>query len=270
HLLGVISLRGLILSRPGKVVRDFLQDQNLIYVTYEVDKEVVAKLISRYNFLALPVVDHEQRILGVVTVDDVIDIIHEEASEDMQSMVGAGSDETVDSPWTYSLKKRTPWLIINLLNSAVSAWVVAMFEGTIAQMAILAALMPVVANQAGNTGHQALAVMIRQMAMERFDRKKMWFAVLREAKIGLVTGLIISLLVFVAFMIITANAALSGVLALAMGADMLLGAVLGASIPLLLKAMGRDPAQASSIFLTSITDAAGFFILLGTAGLVLL
>ncbi|MFP4070757.1 MAG: magnesium transporter [Desulfovibrionales bacterium] len=270
HLLGVISLRELILSRPGKVVRDFLQDQNLIYVTYEVDKEVVAKLISRYNFLALPVVDHEQRILGVVTVDDVIDIIHEEASEDMQSMVGAGSDETVDSPWTYSLKKRTPWLIINLLNSAVSAWVVAMFEGTIAQMAILAALMPVVANQAGNTGHQALAVMIRQMAMERFDRKKMWFAVLREAKIGLVTGLIISLLVFVAFMIITANAALSGVLALAMGADMLLGAVLGASIPLLLKAMGRDPAQASSIFLTSITDAAGFFILLGTAGLVLL
>ncbi|MFW6324686.1 MAG: magnesium transporter, partial [Desulfovibrionales bacterium] len=270
HLMGVISLRELILSPAGRVLKDFLHEQNLIYVTYEVDKEVVARLISRYNLLALPVVDHEQRILGVVTVDDVIDIIHQEASEDMQSMVGAGSDETIYSPWTYSIKKRIPWLVINLLNSAVSAFVVYLFEGTIAQMAILAALMPVVANQAGNTGHQALAVMIRQLALERFDRKKMWSAVLREAKIGLGNGILIAVLVFSLFLIMTGKQGLAGIVAVAMGADMFLGALLGASIPLLLKALGRDPAQASSIFLTSLTDTAGFFILLGLAGIFLL
>ena len=122
--------------------------------------------------ITLPVVDHEQRLLGTVTVDDVIDIIQAGASEDMQSMVGAGADETVDSPWTYSLRMWLPWFILNVLNSAVSAFVVHLFEGTIAQMAILAALMPIVANQTDNTSQQSLAVMIRQLAMERFDRKK--------------------------------------------------------------------------------------------------
>ena len=134
---------------------------------FDADKEEVARLISRYNFLALPVVDHEQRLLGTVTVDDVIDIIQAGASEDMQSMVGAGADETVDSPWTYSLRMRLPWLILNVLNSAVSAFVVHLFEGTIAQMAILAALMPIVANQAGNTGQQSLAVIIVLRSEER-------------------------------------------------------------------------------------------------------
>jgi magnesium transporter len=270
HLMGVISLREIILSRPGRVLKDFLKDQNLIYVTYEVDKEVVARLISRYNLLALPVVDHEQRILGVVTVDDVIDIIHDEASADMQSMVGAGSDETVDSPWTYSFRKRIPWLTMNLLNSAIAAWVVHLFEGTISEMAILAALMPIVANQAGNTGHQALAVMIRQLALERFDRRKVFMAVVREVKIGIATGTIIALVTFAAVMWLTRNLGLAAVMSAALCADMILGAVSGASIPLILRSLGRDPAQASSIFLTTLTDSAGFFFFLGLAGLFLI
>lgn len=269
HLMGVLSLRDLLLSPGRMLLKDLLREQNLIYVPFDTDKEEVARLISRYNFLALPVVDHEQRLLGTVTVDDVIDIIQAEASEDMQSMVGAGADETVDSPWTYSLKMRLPWLILNVLNSAISAFVVHLFEGTIAQMALLAALMPIVANQAGNTGQQSLAVMIRQLAMERFNRKKSWVAVFREGKIGLANGCIVGALVFLGLLAWTRNTGLATVMALALWADMIIGAVAGASIPLVLKELGRDPAQASSIFLTTLTDSIGFFTFLGLAAILL-
>ncbi|MCJ2163772.1 MULTISPECIES: magnesium transporter [unclassified Pseudodesulfovibrio] len=270
RLVGVVSLRELLLAKRGAILKDLVKAQNLITVGYNVDKEEVAHLIAHYNLLALPVVDFGNRLLGVVTVDDVIDIIHEEASEDMQAMVGAGADETTDSPWLYSVRMRLPWLIINVIFSAMSAWVVHLFEGNITEMAVLAVLMPIVANQAGNTGQQALAVMIRQLAMERFDRKRAWMAVLRELRIGLLNGVIISSLVFCAAYMVSGKLALALVMGAALGVDMVLGALAGASIPLLLKEMGRDPAQASSIFLTTITDSMGFFFLLGLAGLVLL
>jgi len=270
RLVGVVSLRDILLARRGAMLKDLVKTQSLVTVGYNIDKEEVAHLIAHYNLLALPVVDFGNRLLGVVTVDDVIDIIHEEASEDMQAMVGAGADETTDSPWLYSVRMRLPWLIINVLFSAISAWVVHLFEGNIAEMAVLAVLMPIVANQAGNTGQQALAVMIRQLAMERFDRKRAWLAVLRELRIGLLNGAIISSLVFCVAFGLTGKLSLSLVMGLALGVDMVLGAVAGASIPLLLKEVGRDPAQASSIFLTTITDSMGFFFLLGLAGLVLL
>ncbi|WP_031484146.1 magnesium transporter [Maridesulfovibrio frigidus] len=270
HLTGAVSLRDLLISQPGKKLKELTHNQHLISVTYEVDKEEVAKLIGHYNFLAMPVTDFDHRLLGVVTVDDVIDIINEEASEDMQSMVGAGTDETTDSPWTYSVKKRLPWLVINVANSAISAWVVHLFEANIAKMAILAVLMPIVANQAGNTGQQALAVMIRQFATESFDRKKSWQAVFRELKIGLANGICISLLVLLAVYLLTDNSALAMVMSGALFIDMLIGAVVGGAIPIILKEFGRDPAQASSIFLTTITDSLGFLSLLGLAGIFLL
>lgn len=270
RLVGVVSLRDLLLARRGVPLKELVKTQNLITVGYNIDKEEVAHLIAHYNLLALPVVDFGNRLLGVVTVDDVIDIIHEEASEDMQAMVGAGADETTDSPWLYSVRMRLPWLVINVCFSAISAWVVHLFEGNITEMAVLAVLMPIVANQAGNTGQQALAVMIRQLAMERFDRKRAWIAVLRELRIGLLNGFIIASLVFCVAFGITGKIGLASVMGLALGVDMILGSFAGASIPILLKEMGRDPAQASSIFLTTITDSMGFFFLLGMAGLLLI
>jgi len=270
RLVGVVSLRDLLLARRGVTLKELVKTQNLITVGYNIDKEEVAHLIAHYNLLALPVVDFGNRLLGVVTVDDVIDIIHEEASEDMQTMVGAGADETTDSPVFFSVKKRIPWLIINVINSAVAAYVVHLFDKTIAAMAILAALMHIVSNQAGNTGQQALAVMIRQLAMEKFDRRKAWFAVFRELKIGMISSLLISLLVFVSILIFTGDFMLGSVMATALVIDMLVGALSGASIPLILKEIGRDPAQASSIFLTTITDAVGFWCFLGLAGVMLL
>jgi len=269
-IVGVVSLRELLMAKTGTRLKNLIKDQVLVSVTFDVHQEEVARLIKHYNLLALPVTDYEGKLLGVVTVDDVIDIIHEEASEDMQVMVGAGPDETVDSPWTYSVKKRLPWLVINVINSAVAAMVVAFFEGTIAQMAVLAVLMPIVANQAGNTGHQAMVVMIRQLAMEKFDRKKVWIAVLREAKIGVVNGLFIGVLVFFGVFLWTDTVPLALVMSAALCADMVIGSLAGASIPLILKELGRDPAQASSILLTTLTDSAGFFALLGLAAVFLL
>ena len=270
HLVGVISLRSLLISRPGRMTKDLIKDQNLISVRFNEDKEEVAHLISRYNFLALPVVDFADRLLGVVTVDDVIDIIHQEASEDMQSMVGAGADETTDSPWLYSVKKRMPWLVINLVNSAIAAWVVHLFEGSIAQMAILAVLMHIVSNQAGNTGQQSLAVMIRLFATEPFNRRRAWTAVLREMKVGVLNASLICLVVLAGVYLFSSNFQLSWVMAAALGADMLVGAFFGSAIPLILIELGRDPAQASSIFLTTITDSFGFFAFLGLSLLILL
>lgn len=270
RLVGVVSLRDLLLARRGISLKGLVKTQNLITVGYNVDKEEVAHLIAHYNLLALPVVDFGNRLLGVVTVDDVIDIIHEEASEDMQTMVGAGADETTDSPVIFSVKKRFPWLIINVINSAVAAYVVHLFDATIAAMAILAALMHIVSNQAGNTGQQALAVMIRQLAMEKFDRKKAWFAVFREIKIGVVNSVLISALVLISIIIFTGDFMLAACMGIALVLDMLVGALAGASIPLILKEIGRDPAQASSIFLTTITDAVGFWAFLGLAGILLL
>ena len=264
-LVGVLSLRDLMLARPGTIVGDAVSGQSVVAVPYDMDKGEVANLLSHYNYLAMPVVDYEGHIMGVVTYDDIMDIMHEEASADMLGMVGADPEESVDTPWKESVRKRLPWLVVNMVNSALSASVVYMFEGSIAQMAALAVLMPMVANQAGNTGQQALAVMIRQLATDRFETKKAWMAVLREAKIGLVTGLFMAMLALCGAWGFTGTPLVGMVMAGALLCDMMLGAVAGGSIPLIFRALGRDPAQASSIFLTTITDGAGFFIFLGLA-----
>jgi magnesium transporter len=270
RLVGVLSLRDLMLTRPGTLLADRIAGQNVISVRADADQEEVARVISHYNFVALPVVAEDGVFLGAVTHDDVMDILQDSASEDMLGMVGAGQDETVDTPWKDSIRMRLPWLLLNMVNSALSAAVVYCFDGTIAQMAILAVFMPMVANQAGNTGQQALAVMIRQLATAGFERKKAWSAVWREGKISLVNGVIVGSLVWLTVYLFTGGAAIPTVMVSALLADMILGALAGASIPLWLKALGRDPAQASSIFLTAITDGAGFFIFLGLATLFLL
>jgi len=265
-LVGIISLRELMLSKPRTFIKELLSERrSLITAQYDLDKAEVARILSHYNFLALPVVDKEGHLMGAVTHDDVIDIIQENASSDLLGMVGAGQDEDIYTPWTKSVKLRLPWLFINMLNSSASAYIVYLFEGSIAQMAFLAVLMPMIANQAGNTGQQALAVMIRQLATEKFDNKKSWKAVFRESKIGLTTGIIMAILSTGIVWTITSNPILGCIMGASLMLDMVLGSIAGGSIPLILRALGRDPAQASSIFLTAITDGAGFFIFLSLA-----
>ncbi len=265
RLQGVVSLRELLMSKPGQMLRTIIKDQSLITISARGDKEEVARLLSHYNFLALPVVDDAGKFLGVVTHDDVIDIIHEEASEDMLGMVGAGVDETVDTPWKHSVKRRLPWLCVNMFTSLMAAIVVSFFEASIEQMAILAVLMGIVCNQGGNTGQQSLAVVIRQLVLESMDEKKSSFAITRELRIGLLNGIAIGVLVAAAVTLVTKNMVLGMVMGSALLMNMTLGAVVGASIPLVLRRLGRDPAQASSIFLTACTDTGGFLIFLGLA-----
>jgi magnesium transporter len=269
-LIGVISLRDLMLARPGTKVRELIKNQTLISAVFDVDQEEVAHQLRHYSFLALPIVDYDNKLLGVVTHDDVIDILHEEAGEDMLGMMGAGQDESIDTPWLRSVGMRIPWLMVNIANSALAAWVVHKYEGTIAQMAVLAAIMPLVANLAGNTGHQSLAVMIRQMGFENLDRAKAWTALYREFKIGALNGLIVSIVALIGIYLFTWNPELSAVAAIALGLDMTIGNVAGAAVPLILRSLGRDPAQASSIFVTFITDIMGFFIFLSLATMFLL
>ena len=264
-LVGVLSLRDLMLAKPGTILADAITGQSVISVLYDADKRDVASELSHYNFMAMPVVDYENHLMGVVTYDDIMDIMHEEASSDMLGMVGADPEETIDTPWLESVGKRLPWLCVNMFNSALSASVVYKFDGTIAQMAVLAVLMPMVANQGGNSGQQALAVMIRQLATDRFDVRKAWMAVFREGKIGLMTGFAMGLLAFIGTWLFTSIPMVGAVMGGALCCDMVLGAIAGGSIPLIFRALGRDPAQASSIFLTTITDGAGFFIFLGLA-----
>ncbi len=264
-LEGVLSLRNLMLARPGTPLAEMVNRQDVIAVQYDTDKEEVARQLAHYNFICLPVVDREEHLMGVVTHDDVLDIIQEEASSDMLGMVGAGQDETVDTPWTKSVHIRLPWLVINMCTSSLSAFIVSLFEGSIAEMALLAVLMPMVANQAGNTGQQALAVMIRQLATESFDARRSWGAVVRESKIGLGTGLVMALIAYIGVLLLSGNGLLAFVMGVSLLLDMFLGAIAGGAIPLVLRALGRDPAQASSIFLTALTDSGGFFIFLGLA-----
>jgi magnesium transporter len=268
-LTGVLSLRDLMLCPPGMPLKAALKNREPVSVTFDTERAEVARVIGHYNFMTLPVVDHEGRLLGIISHDDVIDIINDLASEDMLSMVGAGQDESPETPWLESVKMRLPWLIVNMLNSALAACVVYLFDGTIAQMAVLAVFMPMVANQAGNTGQQALAVMIRSLATAKFSRRKAWNAVRREGKIGLANGLILGIVILTSLTLFTGRPDLAAVMAAALLTDMVLGALAGASIPVLLKEMGRDPAQASSIFLTAVTDGAGFFLFLGLATLFL-
>jgi len=269
-LVGILSLRDLMLSKPGSIIKEYLENKSVISVLFDVPKEDVANMLSLYNFMAIPVVDNSGHIMGIVTHDDILDIIHDEASADMLGMVGADPDENIYTPWLESVKKRLPWLMVNFSNSALSASVVYLFEGSIVQMSVLAVLMPMIANQGGNTGQQALAVMIRQLATEKFDKKKMLMAISRESKIGLTTGSIMAIVAFFGAWAFTSNIALALIMGLALLCDMVLGAVFGGFIPLFLRWLGRDPAQASSIFLTAITDGAGFFIFLGLVTLFLL
>ena len=265
-LVGVFSLRDLMLSKPGTILREPLHDQDVIAVRYDTSSEEVARRMSHYNFMAMPVVDYEGRLLGVATYDDILDIMQDEASADLLGMVGAGQDETVDTPWLESVQIRLPWLIVNMVTSMMSAFVVYMFEGSIAGMALLAVLMPMVATPgrehraAGARRDDPSACHGEVRSQARVDRR-----VASKARSGIASGVIMAMLACVGVWFTSSSPELGMVMGAALMGDMLLGALAGGSIPLISRAVGRDPAQASSIFLTAITDSAGFFIFLGLA-----
>jgi magnesium transporter len=270
RLLGVVSFRDLVFARPGTGL-DEVMVHDPVHVHTMTDREEVTELIQRYHLLAVPVIDDGERLVGMVRFDEALEAVQAEATEDITQMVGAGSEEGPLTPIRISIRRRLPWIFVNLLIGLVIAFAIDPFRTTIEEEPILAVLMPMVALLGGNSGAQSLAVIIRAMAVGALPRGRAMRAVRREFTIGLLNGIVIATLAGVGARMVAgitgAPQELGIVVALAVFAAMLTAGLAGAGIPVLMRRMGLDPALASNIFLTTITDLVGFggFLLTATA-----
>ena len=279
RLHGVVSFRELVFARPSQGLDDVMRPEP-ITVTPTTDRAEVAELIHRYHLLAIPVVDRGQHLVGIVKFGEAIEAIQAEAGEDLAVMFGAGDEESVFTPVLRSVRYRLPWNMFNLAAGFVTVFVIARFEGTLETYAILAAFMPLVAGLSGNSGAQAVAVTIRSIAVGQLPPGREMRAVRRELGIGLVRGVIIAtmgaLLAAAAVVLLDPSASgevtpgrMAGIIFISMMVGFFTAALAGSSIPLILRRLNLDPAMASNIFLTMITDAVGFGVFLLTATLLL-
>ncbi|NND84004.1 MAG: magnesium transporter, partial [Acidimicrobiia bacterium] len=275
RLRGVISFRDLVFRRPG-VGLDEAMVEDPESVRPMADREEVAELATRYNLFALPVTDQAGRLVGVVQTDAVYEVLQEEASEDFATSVGAGAEETVYTDIRVSVRQRSPWLLLNLGLALVVSIAVAGFEEILAMAPILAVLMPVVALLGGNAGAQSLAVTIRALASDDVPRTETLGILGRQAGVGLVNGVLIGAAaalvagVFASVAGIPESPVTIGIIVgIAALANLAIATAAGSAIPLTFRALGRDPALASNIFLTLITDLVGFAGFLGVASLLL-
>jgi len=266
HLVGVVSLRRLLLVPPDTPLKRIMT-ADLISVRVDVNQEEVARQVASYNLLAIPVVDEENKLVGVITVDDVIDVIKDEATEDVYRLAGLASDDRVFTSPTDSLRKRLPWLVVNLVTAFLAASVVKLFEGTIGVVTSLAVFMPVVAGMGGNAATQTLAVIVRGIALGELTWSNSKKALLKEAAVGIGNGIACGLVGAGVVFLMQGNAYLGLILGLAMVINMFVAAIAGTLIPLSLRALRVDPALASSVFITTLTDVFGFLSFLGLGAL---
>lgn len=266
RLVGVLSLRSLILANPTARLRD-LMVQSVVRTQIDSSPEEVAQLVSKYDLLSMPVVDHQNRLVGVVTVDDVLDVIQEQAEEDLLHLAGVGASERVGTRARESWRTRFPWLAVNLVTAFVAASVVRYFEGTIEKWTALAAFMPIVAGMGGNAGTQTLTVFVRALALGEIDWRTGGRPIYKELLVGLANGVAIGLMTAAIVGFWTGDWILAVILLSAMCINLVIAGVAGGMVPLLLERLGFDPAVASSIFVTTFTDVGGFLSFLGLATL---
>lgn len=264
HLVGVTSLRRLLLVSPETPLKRIMTP-DVISVRVDTDQEEVARQVASYNLLAVPVVDEENKLAGVVTVDDVIDVIKDEATEDLLRLAGVSGDERIATPPVEALRKRLPWLGINLVTAFVAASVVALFEGTIQQVTALAVFMPIVAGMGGNAATQTLTVIVRGLALGELSWVNARKALAKESLIGLGNGLALGVVAAGVAWLTKADPMLGLLLGAAMVCNMFVAATAGTLVPLGLKALKVDPALASAVFITTFTDVVGFASFLGLA-----
>ena len=274
RLKGVVSFRDLVFNRPGAAL-DELMVPNPVSVTAMTDRGEVAELCQRYHFLGIPVTDANSRLLGMVTNEAVMETIQDEATEDFAAAVGAGVEETVYTDVSKSFRMRAPWLVVNVVLALIVALVIERQTGIISREPVLAALMPVVALLGGNGGIQSLAVMIRSLASDDVPGAQVPGIVLRQARVGALNGLLLGVVTglltygLLAAAIFKSNSApqlVAVIVAIGALVNLVIATLAGTTIPLLLRRLGLDPALASSIFLTLITDVVGFggFLLVAT------
>ena len=268
RLLGVVPIRKLVSTPPQTPVGKLMIPES-ISVSSEADQEEAAQLVARYDLLALPVTDPDDRMVGIITVDDVIDVINEEATEDIYRLAGLSDADRVYTSARVSIRKRLPWMIVNLGTAFTAASVVGLYESTLDQLVSLAIFLPVVAGIGGNGGIQTLTVITRSIALGEIEFSSGFRAIGKELWVGLVIGSVAGILAgFVAFLW-QGNPILGLVLLLSMMITMTMASLLGAAIPLLLKSFGQDPALGAGVLVTFCTDALGFFSFLGIATLLL-
>ena len=264
HLVGVVSLRRLLLVAPETPLQRIMTT-DLISARVDTDQEEAAQDVANYNLLAIPVVDEQNRLVGIITVDDVIDIIKDEATEDIYRLAGVSGDEHVFSPARESIRKRLPWLAVNLVTATLAAFVVRAFQDTIDEVVALAVFMTIVASMGGNAATQTLTIIVRGIALGELTWGNSKKAVIKEAVVGLGNGLALGLVGAGVAWLMAGNLILGLILALAMVINLLVAAIAATLIPIALRALKIDPALASAVFITTLTDVFGFFAFLGLA-----
>ncbi len=262
RLLGLVSLQDIVVA-PLDAKLETIMDRDVISVRAGTDQEEAARLIRHYDLMGLPVVDEEKHLLGTITFDDAADVLDEEATEDIFRQAGMSSEEQLRGPFMETVRRRTPWLLLNLFTAFLSAYVVHYFAPTIGQLTALAVFMPVIAGHGGNTGTQVVTLVIRSLSLGELRPRDTENVLVREVAFGLAHGLVAGAISAAIAFLLIGNPWLGLVVAAAMMGNVLLAVIIGALLPMLLRAVHLDPALMSSIFLTTITDVGGFIMLLG-------
>ncbi len=267
-LLGSVHLHDVVTAPPQTRLRDLMSAASLS-VTTDTHQEEALQTLQRYGLHALPVVDQQGRLVGVTTADDLLTIAQEEATSDMFRLVGLVDSEALTAPIETAVRRRLPWLMLNLATAFAAAAVISAFEGTLARVAALAIFLPIIAGQGGNAGMQVTTLTVRAMALGEFDRHFHRTVLPREIAIGVVTGIALGLLVGAVGWVWQDNPWLGAAVGLAMLATMIVAGLSGLLVPVLLRRTGADPALAASIFVTTLTDVLGFLFFLGLAALLI-
>ncbi len=269
RLVGIISLRDLVIAKPESKLETFMDPEVIFAHTYE-DQEEVALRMARYDLAAVPVVDDRGSVVGVITHDDVMDVVEEEATEDIYRLANVSdSDLSIHSSILLAIRKRIPWLYLSAVTALFAAWVVSRFETLIAEVAILAVFLSVVAGLGGNTATQSLAMIVRAFALGEIDMRRAWRTVFKEGLTGLIAGVLVGTAVGLAVWLWQGSVVLGVVLGLALIGNMFVAGFVGALIPISLRALKADPALASSVLVTTVTDSVGFALFLTLSALAL-
>ena len=271
RLIGVLSLRDLISADDGSTLKEIMSE-NVISVNAEIDQEEVARIVSRYDLLAAPVVDNHGRLLGIITVDDVLDVLEEEATEDIYKLAGTSEVEGVeliDATVAQVVSRRLPWLFISLLGGLLAGSVIGIFDQTLETLVVLAVYFPVIMDMGGNVGTQSSTIFVRGIATGEIEREEVWIYFYKEVRTGLTMGLICGAIVSFVPILWQGQPYLGLVVGFSMAITVSLAALIGTLVPLLCNEIGIDPAITAGPFVTTIKDVTGLLIYLGTATLFL-
>jgi magnesium transporter len=267
HLLGVVSLRQLLLNLPSTPLRKIMIS-DIIKVTTDTDQEEVARIVATYNLLAVPVVDEENKMAGIITVDDIIDVMREEATEDIYALAGVDADDSALGSPVSSVRRRLPWLLLTLGAALIAVAIVRYYLNTLRSSLDLAILIPIVAAMGSSAATQTMTVVVRGIGLGEISWESSRRVVVKETLVGLINGIAVGVVVF-AIISVWFGVKVGGVLGITMVLSLLIAGLLGTLIPVVLKRMRVDPALASSVFVITLTDAITFFFYLGTATLLL-